>query len=355
MRRSDPWMALDEEKFDRWQPNLLALLNDPKLKRFARWRMGLSHHVGCGDEIMSLSPHHFTVPLRGDQFRSTFMPQPALQKGLYRAWKPVFWAMHHYDSLLDRTAQRWVQSLIRPMRPAFGLSTLTAYPQAGGGGSNVTCDGCTQFSGGQDSFVTVIAEAANAVFVINPTNRVQIIAAEAPNQFGTLERGFASFDTSSLGSSATISTAVVSLFGNGYTDDIGDTSLEVVASTQAAANNLVTADHAQVGSTSFGSFSDIGQWGTGSYSAINLNSSGLAAISKTSVTKFAFRLGWDREGAFGGSWVSEASTLYVWFASDYTSNTAPTLVVTYTVPFTITMRRQLSALGTRMGSRQLQG
>ena len=83
-------MALDEEKFDRWQPNLLALLNEPKLKRFARWRMGLSNRAALDEEIIAIDPHHITVPLGVNQFRSSFSSQPAIQKGLYHGFKPVF-------------------------------------------------------------------------------------------------------------------------------------------------------------------------------------------------------------------------------------------------------------------------
>ena len=93
-------MALDEEKFDRWQPNLLALLNEPKLKRFARWRMGLRNRAALDEEIIAIDPHHITVPLGVNQFRSSFSSQPAIQKGLYHGFKPVFWGMHAYDWLL---------------------------------------------------------------------------------------------------------------------------------------------------------------------------------------------------------------------------------------------------------------
>ena len=186
-------MALDAEKFDRWQPNLLALLNEPKLKRFVRWRMGLNGRARRDEEIIAIDPHHITMPLGGNQFRSSFSSQPALQKSLYQGFKPVFWGMHAYDWLLpDRVSQRWVQSLIRPMRPVFegfGLSTLTAYPQAGGGGSNVTCDGYVEVVDVDETLSSIRAETGNKVSVAEGGILIDLNATSTPNQFGNLKRG----------------------------------------------------------------------------------------------------------------------------------------------------------------------
>ena len=357
--RAGPWMALDEEKFERWQQNLLALLNDPKLARFARWRMGLGAHMERGEEILSISPHQITVPAPGG-LRTAFMPQPAMQKGLYRGFRPAFWGMHAYDWLLpDRVSQRWVQSLIRPLRPAFegfGLATLTAYPQTGGGGGNVTCDGYAQYYNASSvTFAALRGEAGTGSSTIG-TDIIALLSSGTANanQFTQLVRGFASFDTSSLTSSATISAATLSLYGEVVGSELGTTALDIVQSTQAAANTLANSDFSNVGATVFGSIA-YASFATGSYNSIGLNPSGMAAISKTGVTKLALLLDWDATGTFGGTWAgASANTRIYSYSADEGAGYAPKLVVTYTVP-TLAMRRELSALGTRMGSRQLQG
>ena len=355
--RAGPWMALDAERFERWQPNLLALLNEPKLARFARGRMGLGAHVERGEEILSISPHQITMPVRSG-LRAVFMPQPAMQRSLYRAWRPIFWGMHAYDWMLpDRVSQRWVQSLIRPLRPAFegfGLATLTAYSQAGYGGSNVTCDGYTYWSGGNVSFSTLVSNAGTTSYPGVATLDVWLACGSTTNNFIRLDRAFASFDTSSLGSTAIISDGTVSLYSaNAATVNLGAMSLTAVGSTQANANTCVAADHSQVGSTSFGSISS-GLWGSSGYQSIAFNAQGIAAISKTGLTKLAFRIEWDRSGSFGGTWFNSQSNVFFFYGADQGSGYAPRLAVTYTLP-TVAMRRELSALGTRMGSRQVQG
>src|SRR4051812_46804014 len=113
MRR--PWLGLTAEHFDRWQPRLLDLLNEPRLRQWARKRMGLHPHVRSDEEILALSPHHVVVPVYGRQYRGAdarkgmFFSQPAIQRSLYRAFAPVLWAMHGWDWLLpDRMSERWV-------------------------------------------------------------------------------------------------------------------------------------------------------------------------------------------------------------------------------------------------------
>lgn len=150
------------------------------------------------------------------------------------------------------------------------------------------------------------------------------------------------------------SVPLLCLCGLAFFANLGANALDVVQSTQASANAVVTGDFSRVGSTSFGSIAS-GSFATGQYNAISLNASGIAAIAKTGVTEFAFLLDWDVAAAFGGLWASSAVTQFGWYAADYSSGVdAPKLVVTYTAP-TLAMRRELSGLGTRMGSRQLQG
>jgi hypothetical protein len=352
-------MALDAGKFEQWQPNLLALLNEPKLARFARWRMGLGRHIAPGEEVLSISPHQIIVPARGG-LRTVFLPQPALQRSLYRGFRPVFWGMHAYDWLLpDRVSQRWVRSLIRPMRPVFegfGLSTLTGYSQAGGGGGNVTCDGVAGYylSNPGDAFANVLGHAGNDHSATSAIIYGQLGSGNGSSGLYTnLYRAFASFNTAALGSSATISAAAVSLYGTSKASGLGTCALDLVGSTQAAANNIANSDYGAAGASLFGSIA-YASFGTSGYNQISLNSTGIAAISKTGVTLLAFLLDWDFTATFGGTWGTTQTTNLIAYSADQGASYAPKLVVTYTVP-TLAMRRELSGLGTRMGSRQVQG
>ena len=344
-------MALDAEKFDRWQPNLLALLNEPKLKRFIRWRMGLNRRVGRDEEIIAIDPHHFTVPLRGGQFRSSFSSQPALQKALYRGFKPVFWGMHAYDWLLpDRVSQRWVQSLIRPMRPAFegfGLSTLTAYPQAGGGGSNVTCDGYVEMTSVDETFSALCSDVGNKAQVTDGYIPIELDGSSTTNQFSDLKRVVFTFDTSSLTSAAVISGATfyVRTWGPNSSGFGGTWQGCLVSASPASMNNLQTSDYTCLGSS---------LWSSGnpfSTSSLSLNSTGLAGIKQTGVTGLGIRLWWDFNNDFDGTWAaSPTMALTYFYAADVGSNYSaywPSLTVTYSMNYSQALT---SALATMAGS-----
>ena len=331
-RRLDPWMALDAEKFDRWQPNLLALLNEPRLKRFVRWRMGLNRRVGRGDEILAIDPHHITVPLRGEQFQSSFSSQPAIQKALYLGFKPMFWGMHAYDWLLpDRTSQRWVQSLIRSMRPlfeGFGLSTLTAHPQLGGGGSNVTCDGYiergSEWSGVDEAFDAIRSGAGTNCSVSDLYCILCWATSNTPGQFCDSCRIICTFDTSSIGSASSISAATFS--ANTLTpssNDLGGTQQgNLVSASPAAANNLQNSDYGSLGASLWAS-GDL--WGTGS---LTLNSTGVAGINKTGITQLGLRSWWDLNDNFDGTWDYTQALHMIFCAADDVPY-GPTLTVVY--------------------------
>lgn len=332
--RPDPWAALDTGKFERWQENLLALLNEPKLRRWARWRMGLhAGQVGRREDVIAISPHRFLVSVRGG-YRATFMPQPALQLSLYRAFWPAFWAMHAYDWLLpDRRSERWVQSLIRPMRPAFegfGLATLTAYSQAGGGGSNVTCDSPLSHYGVDESFALVHNGTGGSLWAAPTytTAIVELVASATSGQFQTIQRVIGTFNTSAIGSNSIIS-AVLSVWGSSApTYQLGgNMDLHVVAAAPANPANIAGGDFTNVGSVDFGSTARTA-FSTSGYNDVALNASGVANINKTGVTGFGWVLGDDLNGSFTGSWVSADQNSLAFYQADNGSN-APKLVVTY--------------------------
>jgi hypothetical protein len=334
-----PWQAFDSEKFERWQPQLLALLNEPRLRRWARARMGLNEHqVGREDEILSISPHCFIVPAPGlNTYRATFMPQPALQKSLYRAFRPAFWAMHGYDLLLpDRCSERWVQSLIRPIRPVFegfGLSTLTAYPQAGGGGGNTTCDGLVAqfYSGGAgQTFATICAAAGSSA---DPSAggypNLSLDADTVSSRFTGLSRIIFNFDTSVIIAGASVSSVTLSLYSAGGDNGLGGTlQCIIVSASPASKNTVVNADFSTLGGVAFGTYyaSYYGQ-----YNDIALNTAGCANIVRGGISSFGARLWQDFNNSFDGLWVSGAHNRFFWSTADTGSN-APKLVVIYSAP-----------------------
>ena len=110
-----------------------------------------------------------------------------------------------------------------------------------------------------------------------------------------IQRGFAPFDTSAIIDDATIavgSSTFIRCLVTGKDDNDSD-SISVVASTQASDTALVGDDYDNVGTTKFVTDKTIADITTavapGSANDFQLNASGIANISKTGYSKFAWR------------------------------------------------------------------
>lgn len=148
--------------------------------------------------------------------------------------------------------------------------------------------------------------------------------------FYAMSRGILLFDTSAIPDAATISSAVLQLYVTDKTNNLND-SVAVTAVTPASNTALVAADYnvANYGSTRF--ITDVGLTSltTNAYNSFSLNASGIAAVSKTGVSKFGVRLVSDvdnTEPTFTAGLFNLTSQLL--FQSSENTN-KPRLVVTY--------------------------
>jgi hypothetical protein len=212
------------------------------------------------------------------------------------------------------------------------MPTLTVNPQTGGGGSNVTCDGLllidTYPTG--DTFANKINASTGTAAPVTGTNDIfcRLATNTNTNQFTSVDRSIFTFDTSSIGSSATISSATFSLWGTGANSAIAD-SIGVVSASPGANNTLATSDYARShhGTTDFATRIPFASWATAGYNNFALNASGLAAINKTGVTGLCAITGSDIDGTAVG-W---ASNVNADVAGNYADNgtNIPKLVITY--------------------------
>ena len=109
--------------------------------------------------------------------------------------------------------------------------------------------------------------------------------------------------------------------------------MHLSASTPSSNTNLVTSDFPNIGRTSFGSITYANFPASNAYGDITINSTGLVAISKTSITKYGLSFDWDLYNSFTGSWNSTgASSFTINSAESGGVSTDPKLVVTYTLP-----------------------
>jgi len=167
------------------------------------------------------------------------------------------------------------------------------------------------------------------------------------NKWTTLTRGIALFDSSSLPDGANISAATLSFRGNGKDDPQSNVpTINAFASAPASNTVLAAGDFDSLGSTAFATAMPYADWSTIGYNDYALNASGMAAISRTGVTKLGLRLSHDVTGS-QPTWAAAANTTGMFsFFSEQGDGYKPKLVVTYTVPFlTALMAHKMIAAG----------
>ena len=225
----------------------------------------------------------------------------------------------------------YVNQVWRPLtvQPAFALeATFRPDPHP----ETTTVDGYIYRSATNETFATIRGGAGS---VASDTSlyfyAVQLTSGSATDTFNLMLRGVCLFDTSSLGASAIISAATLSIKGLGKDNPLGGQSAVIVSSSPASNTAVVAGDYQSFGSVAFFTFT-YAAWSTTAYNDGALNAAGIANISKTGVSKFGTRGEWDINNAFGGTWVSGVNDS-IYGASADTAGTIsdPKLVVTYTL------------------------
>ncbi len=206
------------------------------------------------------------------------------------------------------------------------FTTDTFNPQAGSGGANVSVDGQINVFNALTwalAHDALSGTADNTGASGNPE-----WSQKSSDTAWNLIRGFYHFDTSALPDTDTISAATFSSAwqGTGGGQDADSISIHVVASTTASDNVLVDGDYDQLGATSYGSLALASYTQTdGTYNDKNLNATGIAAISKTGVTKLATRTSRDLDNSAPTGF----NVTYGYYADQTGTDKDPRLVVTH--------------------------
>lgn len=144
-------------------------------------------------------------------------------------------------------------------------------------------------------------------------------------------RGIIVIDTSALPDTAIITGATLSLYGQAKRDDNNwQPNINIYSAAPASNTSLAAGDYNSLGTTAYATAITYNNWSITGYNTFTLNSTGLAAISKTGVSKFGVRnANYDvanNDPAWDGEQFSELS----WYAADKGVGYKPTLLVTYT-------------------------
>ena len=210
------------------------------------------------------------------------------------------------------------------------MATLTAYPDAGTGATTV--DGF--ITSGYGATMTVAHNTATGDGA-NPSHATDMYIRALQNGSGTyLGRIVMTFDTSALTSGATISGAVLSLYGtSSYYANPSSSSAVIVASSPASSNTLVAGDF---GNVSFTAFATIAQssLSQSAYNDFTLDSNGIANVSKTGISKFACIYEVDR----AITTITGVDNIFNFKPADTSGTTNdPKLVVTYSTSTNVTV------------------
>lgn len=329
----------DPTWFQKHQKGLLWLLNTPVIKVWFRWVLRIrKYDCKLSERIVSLEPNNYKVYLglflteKGleHKYRADFRTHNKFSKRLYYAFYPL-WALFH----------TWDMLVANPFAPQLnlGFDTLTVYPDAHPETSTVDGEVNRTNTGGE-SWSTLRAGAGTHAYPSGDYLNIIINAHSTSNNFIQLSRFISLFDTSSLTSGATISSAVLSIYVSYKVDSLSCTpNIDVYTSNPASNTDLVTSDFANVGSTSqTGSPLAYSSITTSAYNELTLDSTGRGNINKTGISKFGIRnANYDVSGTTP-SWVSSVYSL-IQFRGVETSGTSndPKLVVTYTTTIDYTL------------------
>lgn len=213
---------------------------------------------------------------------------------------------------------------------AISFTTDTFYPDPNPETSTV--DGYIYYNNANQSWATLRNAATGSGIDGNLGDDVicRITAGTSSNTWSQFVRAMYLFDTSSIPDGNTVSSATFSLNGTAtWTENSFSDSVSLVSSAPASNTALVAADYDQFGTTKFASDIAMASWNTSGYNDFALNATGIAAISKTGITKFGVRNTSDNDNA-EPTWSSGAkSEISGNYAEATGTSTDPKLVATH--------------------------
>lgn len=327
------FLAFTEQWFINHQYILLWLLNNFITRRWFRWCLRIrKQDIGYDKIITQILPNSYTVFNHfidnKVELTTDFRTHNKYAKRLYYAFYLLWWLMHTWDLIADRLIPEW----------SFGFSTLTVYPDP-----NIeiaTVDGYVGRDTDSETLSTIRTSAGTSADDNDPNSSglfTYLNTTLVSNTYNSLYRSITLFDTSSLTSGATISSAVLSIYVTFLYNNFPDsTTLNVAGATPASNTALSTTDYNECQTTSFGNFSVAN--GTDSspdaYQDITFNASGISSISKTGVSKYSLQSGFDINNS--ATWQSNTTFEVDAYAADQTGTSKdPKLVVTYTIASTV--------------------
>ena len=228
-----------------------------------------------------------------------------------------------------------IPSLLKPeMSPLFVpvmLTTDSFYPDANPESTSV--DGSITAGGSDKTWTNIISESGLEASDSSEFGYYcAIYTGASADTWRYLMRSMFLFDTSSLPNDDTVDSATLSLYGTSKRDQISIApDLNVYAASPSSNTSLSSSDFDKFGSTAFSTAITYNNFSTTGYNDFSLNASGIAAISKTGISKFGVRnANYDAAGSSPTytAW-DQDSKISGYFAENTGTSEDPKLTVTH--------------------------
>lgn len=194
-------------------------------------------------------------------------------------------------------------------------------------GSN---DGLLVRTSTENTFTSYRGGAGNSITSDATISRPRLHSTTTSDKYDTLARIYFVFNTSVLGSSASISSAVFGAYGHMTTSiTLGDTGQGITGFTPATEGSVIVEDFNTFSDTRYAPDILVSVWSTSSYNNFTFNANGLNAINKTGYTNIMERLAWDIDNS-SPTWVSSATTGAYSQMVEHGTTVRPFLEITYT-------------------------
>lgn len=308
-------LMVDKDFFKRYQKGIVWLFNT----RFGKWYFNIQPK----GKIIKVFPN----AIRWDNYDGTVTSE---------------FRTHNRFAYRMNTLLKWVPFLRWDFgypQLQFGLTVTPFYPNANPESTSV--DGRQGVNNYNGTWANIIAETTGTFGGDgdSSTQPLYILSDTTPNQWDVITRSFYLFDTSSIDDGDTIDSATFSLWPTAKVDSLGvggeaNSAWVLVSSNPASNTAIVSGDYDSLGSTSFGTSVIYNSRTTGAYNSITLNASGLSNISKTGVSKFGLKTGWDHN-ATAPTWSASSEHYETCFFAEQTgTENDPKLEVTHSVSTT---------------------
>ena len=212
--------------------------------------------------------------------------------------------------------------------PVYTDTTTTVYPNPDA--ETTSMDGSVVKDDSTDWATT--HDAAGGTGASDTTTNMSVQSHDGGAGVDELSRVMTLFDTSSIPDTDTISAATLSIHipSTAFADEDNDGNDYVnVYSANPASNTAIgTPDYDQCGTTEFSTGIDLGSVVQDAYNAFALNATGLAAITKTGVSKFCWREGHDAEN--DPPLITTNNRVLILSAETADTTSDPKLVITHT-------------------------